>query len=137
MARNAIRRARTRKRTPEAGPPRLKVLYVEDFNDFLEEFPALFDQNLDIASTQGGPVALDLLGRANFNAVVVDYEMPGMDGLAFMAAVKEKWPTIPVLFCTGQGSEAVARRAFMAGASDYFAKDFSFFVHPQNLRHPR
>lgn len=113
--------------------PRLRVLHVDDFDEFLEEFRALFGQDLDLASLQDPRQALALLETESFDAVVVDYEMPEMDGLAFMEAVKAKWPLLPVIFCTGQGSEEVARRAFTSGAADYFVKDFSFFVDREKL----
>jgi len=114
---------------------RLRVLHLDDFDEFLEEFQAIFSQDLDITSLQDPVEALALLERESFDAIVVDYEMPEMDGLAFMRAVKEKWPLLPVLFCTGQGSEEVARRAFMSGAADYFVKDFSFFIDREKLLH--
>ncbi len=116
-------------------PSRLRVLHLDDFDEFLDEFQAIFSQDLDITSLQDPVEALELLHGESFDAIVVDYEMPEMDGLAFMRAVKEKWPLLPVLFCTGQGSEEVARRAFMSGASDYFVKDFSFFVDREKLLH--
>ena len=112
---------------------RLRVLHVDDFDEFLEEFRELFSQDLDLASLQDPREALTLLETEPFDAVVVDFEMPGMDGLAFMEAVKAKWPLLPVIFCTGQGSEEVARRAFTSGAADYFVKDFSFFVDREKL----
>jgi signal transduction histidine kinase/DNA-binding response OmpR family regulator len=114
-------------------PPRLRVLHVDDFDEFLEEFRALFGQDLDLTSLQDPREALALLETEPFDAVVVDFEMPEMDGLAFMEAVKAKWPLLPVVFCTGQGSEEVARQAFTSGAADYFVKDFSFFVDREKL----
>lgn len=113
--------------------PRLRVLHVDDFDEFLEEFRALFGQDLDLTSLQDPREALALLETESFDAVVVDFEMPEMDGLAFMEAAKAKWPLLPVVFCTGQGSEEVARQAFTSGAADYFVKDFSFFVDREKL----
>jgi anti-sigma regulatory factor (Ser/Thr protein kinase) len=56
------------------------------------------------------------------DVVITDLHMPGTDGLALVAALREEAPTIPVLVTTGFGSEEMAVRALKAGAANYLPK---------------
>lgn len=69
---------------------------------------------------------LEVLGRQEFELVVVDYQMPGMTGLEFLCAVKERGIRVPVVLVTGLGNERVAMQALREGASDYVIKDSGF-----------
>ena len=55
-------------------------------------------------------------------AVVTDLQMPDMDGMQLVKAVRQKYPKIPVLLMTAFGSEEIALEALMAGAADYVPK---------------
>jgi DNA-binding NtrC family response regulator len=54
--------------------------------------------------------------------VVLDIRMPGLDGLAALAAIKAGWPLVPVVMLTGHATVATAVAAMQAGAFDYLAK---------------
>jgi DNA-binding NtrC family response regulator len=71
---------------------------------------------------RSGAEALGLL--EGVDAVVTDFAMPGMDGLALLAAVRERDASLPVILLTAQGSERVAVRAMKAGAYEYVTKPF-------------
>ncbi len=118
---------------PEAPPARLRILHVDDFDEFLDEFRELFAEHFDITSAQSGAEALERLADQDFDAAVVDYEMPDLDGLELMARAQERGLDLPIIFCTGQGSEEVARLAFTHGAADYFVKDFRSPINRERL----
>ena len=59
--------------------------------------------------------------------IIVDYMMPGMNGLEFLDVLNRTGKGIPVLMVTGQGNEGVAARAMQAGAWDYLVKSTEFF----------
>ena len=59
--------------------------------------------------------------------IIVDYMMPGMNGLEFLDALNRTGKAIPVVMVTGQGNEGVAVRAMQAGAWDYLVKSTGFF----------
>ncbi|MGQ3411478.1 response regulator [Natrinema sp. LN54] len=53
------------------------------------------------------------------DCVVSDYELPGVDGLELLAAVRERDPTVPFILFPSNGSEAIASEAISAGVTDY------------------
>ena len=58
------------------------------------------------------------------DAVVTDFSMPGMDGLALLRAIHERDPSLPVVLLTAHGSEKLAVRAIRSGAYEYVTKPF-------------
>ncbi len=56
------------------------------------------------------------------DCIVADYNMPHMNGLEFLAAVRETHPDIPFILFTGKGSEEIASEAISAGVTDYLQK---------------
>ena len=85
-------------------------LFLEGFNDFVVE---------TAISAQDG---LDLLKEQSFDAIVSDYQMPGMDGIAFLKAVRERFGDLPFILFTGRGREEVVISAINNGADFYLQK---------------
>jgi PAS domain S-box-containing protein len=65
---------------------------------------------------------LDLLKDHSFDAIISDYQMPGMDGIAFLKAVREQFGDIPFILFTGRGREEVVIEAINNGADFYIQK---------------
>jgi PAS domain S-box-containing protein len=74
------------------------------------------------ATSRSGGDADGPTGPARFDCIVSDYDMPGMNGLEFLATVREAWPDLPFILYTGKGSEEVASEAISAGVTDYLQK---------------
>ena len=68
--------------------------------------------------------ALAACDSNEFDCVIVDYQMPGRDGLDGITALHERHPYMSVIMSTGQGDEAVATEAMKRGASDYIGKAY-------------
>ena len=66
--------------------------------------------------------AQEKCAETDFDAVVIDYNMPEMNGLSLARTLWSKRPDLPIIFLTGRGSEEVARDAFYMGAADYVIK---------------
>ena len=57
------------------------------------------------------------------DAIVMDYSLPDIDGLALLSRLHDLVPNVPVIFATGEGSEDLAVAAIKLGAADYVVKD--------------
>ena len=69
-----------------------------------------------------GDEALELTERSAPDLIVTDLQMPRMDGLELVRAVREKWPQVPVVLMTAHGSEALAVETLEQGAASYVPK---------------
>jgi CheY-like chemotaxis protein/anti-sigma regulatory factor (Ser/Thr protein kinase) len=69
-----------------------------------------------------GKEALAALDRATPDIVLTDLQMPEMDGLELVQAIRAKHPTVPVILMTAHGSEDIAIRALQKGAASYVPK---------------
>ena len=67
--------------------------------------------------------ALPLLQSGNFDCVLLDYYIPGTDGLEILKEIRRQGQWVPVIVLTGQGDEAVAVELMKAGAADYLNKN--------------
>jgi two-component system chemotaxis response regulator CheB len=83
------------------------------------------DPSLEVAGTAvSGPIALAKLGQDLPDIVMLDVEMPGMDGLQTLGEIKKAWPKLPVIMCSGltKLGNRVTMQALLSGASDYITK---------------
>ena len=106
-------------------PETVDVLYVDDDPDFGELVSAFLARSRDalsVATATSGEEALRRLGDDSVDCVVSDYDMPGMDGLELLEAVRANCPDLPFILFTGRGNESVASRAISAGVTDYLQK---------------
>jgi DNA-binding NtrC family response regulator len=69
--------------------------------------------------------ALSLLAKARFDVALIDFKMPGMDGLTLLKEVRKLHPVIRVIMLTGHGGVKEAVRAMKLGAVDFLEKPFS------------
>ena len=107
----------------------LRVLIVDDDVDMarLISFRLLRDaRHFSISFACGGREALEYLKNNPVDCILSDFQMPEMDGMEFLKAVREQGNDVPFIFVTGQGNEQVARDAFKNGADDYYTKEVGF-----------
>lgn len=75
-----------------------------------------------VVGAADGLLALAAVRRARPDVVITDMQMPGMDGLQLVDALRTEFPGLPVVLCTGEGSEELAVEALKAGAVHYLPK---------------
>src|SRR5689334_16529863 len=105
-----------------------RALIVEDEADIVELLTHyLKADGWSVASAGDGKAALDRLRRESFELLVLDIQMPGVDGLAVCAAVRADPRTqgIPVVMLTARGDETDRILGLEMGADDYIVKPFS------------
>jgi DNA-binding NarL/FixJ family response regulator len=109
-----------------AGRPddRVKVLVVDDDEQFrtgLAELLAEYD--LDVAGTaSNGRDAIDVTRMLHPDVVLMDVQMPGMNGIAAIRGVLEAWPEVRVVMLTVSGDGEDVLDAMLAGATGYLVK---------------
>ncbi len=105
--------------------PGLDILVVDD-----SQVQTLLAQKILAAPRYGhrvhaaasGEEALDQLQDGRYDLVLLDYTLPGMNGLEALRAIVASKPELPVILVTGSGSERIAVEAMKAGAADYLIK---------------
>jgi PAS domain S-box-containing protein len=92
-----------------------------EFSDLAAEFLERQDDRFVVETASDAAAGRDRLDD-DIDCVVSDYEMPGMDGIEFLTAVREAYPDLPFILFTGKGSEEVASDAISADVTDYLRK---------------
>jgi CheY-like chemotaxis protein len=88
------------------------------------------DTGFAVEFARDGEEALEKIAQSPPDLVLTDLQMPGVDGLQLVSAVRQRHPRVPVILMTSQGSEEIAFRALLLGAAGYVPKSFL----PDNLR---
>jgi len=101
------------------------VLIVDDepLNlDLLEQ--ELSDLGYAVDKASGGKAALEQLAQKPVELVLLDYQMPGMNGIEVLNEIKKKDPALPVIIITAYGTIERAVEAIKSGADDFITKPF-------------
>jgi PAS domain S-box-containing protein len=102
----------------------IPILYVDGEPDLLEAGKIFLEQGGEF-SVDTCPSAEDALPRletASYEAVIADYQMPGINGLEFLQTLREKFPLLPFILFTGKGREEAAIGALNSGVDFYLRK---------------
>jgi DNA-binding NtrC family response regulator len=85
---------------------------------------ALTKAGYTVQTAPSGEEALTMLARHPIDLVVLDLKLKGMDGLATLRQIHQRWPEVVVLILTAYGTISTAVEALQGGASDYLRKPF-------------
>lgn len=104
----------------------LKILIAEDEEITLKHLLyALEKEGHAVTGVKNGVDALKKVEKEEFELLISDIKMPGIDGLSLLAEVKNKYPGMDVIIITGFGSIESAVEAMKKGATDYITKPFN------------
>jgi DNA-binding response OmpR family regulator len=107
-------------------PPRPHILVAEDDQSVRELIRTLLtDAGFDAHTVADGAKALERIGAIRPDAMVLDINMPVVDGFSVLEALKARGLRFPVLVLTARHSGEDVRRAVGLGAKDYLTKPFT------------
>ncbi len=99
------------------------ILVVDDSPTQLRQMQMVLEKDgFSVRTAVDGNDAMKAIMAEAPALVVTDMQMPEMNGLELVAAVKSSMPSIPVILTTSQGSEEIAAKALRLGASSYVPK---------------
>jgi DNA-binding NarL/FixJ family response regulator len=102
-----------------------RILVAEDDESFLEAIELLLEQDERFAvagRARNGRAAVDLVKRRDFDAVVMDIEMPVLDGVEATRLLRAAAPELPIVAVSGHDYEERVLEIRSAGANDYVRK---------------
>ncbi len=103
---------------------RIRVLYIDDEPDLLEIGKMFLEESGDcaVATIDSANAALNLISKERFDAIISDYQMPGMDGIHLLIEVRKTFGDVPFILFTGKGREEVVIQAINSGVDFYIQK---------------
>lgn len=100
-----------------------KVLLIDDETEFLQNLSDRMNlRGMEVTTAQDGNAALDAVNNDSFDAVVLDLQMPGMDGIEVLKRIKAERPNMQIILLTGHASLEKGVEAMRLGAMDFMEK---------------
>jgi DNA-binding NarL/FixJ family response regulator len=106
------------------GKEKLKVAIVEDHHEIRSGFAFMISRNLDFACTEYSKAEDAMYGFEQElpDVVLMDINLPGMNGIECTKVIKQKFPSVLVIMCTVYEDDEKIFNALKAGASGYILK---------------
>lgn len=103
-----------------------KILIIDDERVILDLTSIILsNRGYQVLTSQDARTGLGIIAAERPELVLLDYMMPGMDGLTALREIRQNFPDSYVVMFTGKGSEEIAVELMKAGASDYILKPFN------------
>jgi DNA-binding NtrC family response regulator len=100
-----------------------KVLLVDDEPDFLEVMAErMTARGMNVVTATSADEALTRITEESFDAVVLDFMMPGMDGIETLRKLKEDRPELQIILLSGYATVEKSVEAMKLGAMDFMEK---------------
>ncbi len=104
----------------------MRILLVEDeiflSNMVVKDFK---QKNITITTTYDGNKALELIKQENFDAIVLDLMLPGLDGISILKEVREYGIDSPIIITSAKSTTKDKIRGIELGADDYLPKPYN------------
>ena len=116
----------------------IRILVVDDIAETRENLAKLISFETDMvvaASAEGGQQAVELAKRERPDVILMDINMPGMDGITATEIIANTVPGSPIIMMSVQGEQDYLRRSMLAGAREFLVKPFSADELVNAIRH--
>jgi DNA-binding NtrC family response regulator len=105
------------------GKRKANVLLVDDEEQFLDALSQRLEaRGLKVKAVTNGEDAVNNVEDHNFDAIIVDLAMPGIDGIETLKRIKEKRPDLEIIMLTGHATVKSGIEAMKLGADDFLEK---------------
>jgi DNA-binding NtrC family response regulator len=112
-----------------------KVLLVDDEKDFVETMAErMRARGMDVSATTRAMDALEKIEDESYDAIVLDLNMPEMDGLEVLKAIKKKRPELQIILLTGYATVEKGVEAMKLGAMDFVEKPADLEALSQKIK---
>jgi pilus assembly protein CpaE len=126
-------------RTPDpSGPSKIRVLIVDDIAETRDNLEKLlfFEKDIEVIAKAGtGREAVSMARQHQPDVVLMDINMPDMDGISATEAMLSQVPTVQVIMMSVQGEQDYLRRSMLAGAREFLIKPISAEELYSAIRH--
>jgi len=102
-----------------------KILIVEDEKNIRESIQTILSENYETKAVDNAEDAIKLFADENFDLLISDIRLPGIDGIELVKKFKEAYPASSVIVITAFSNVKNAVEAMKAGANEYIPKPFS------------
>ena len=112
-----------------------KVLLVDDEEDFLEAMAErMRARDMDVTTASSAKAALEKMESEAFDAIVLDFQMPEMDGMEALKSIKAKRPESQIILLTGFATVEKGVEAMKIGAADFLEKPADLEVLSRKIK---
>jgi DNA-binding NtrC family response regulator len=104
----------------------MKMLLIDD-DEWIRDSLSLFfeGEGCHLVAVETAEEGVEELKRQNYDIIIVDYRLPGMDGLEFLERIKDSHPDALTLLITAYGSRSVFLKASEIGVQGFIDKPFT------------
>ncbi len=117
---------------------KIRILIVDDIADTRENLAKLigFEPDMEVAGAAGGgQEAVALAKKVRPHVILMDINMPDMDGITATEIISNTVPESPIIMMSVQGEQDYLRRSMLAGAREFLVKPFSADELINSIRH--
>ncbi|MFW2367205.1 MAG: response regulator [Desulforhopalus sp.] len=112
-----------------------KVMLVDDEEEFIDLMSQRLEaRGLKVVTVVSGEEAVAMTKDRNLDVAVVDFAMPGIDGIETLKQIKQQRSDIEVIMLTGQGTIHSGIEAMKHGAIDYLEKPVDLNILMEKIR---
>src|SRR2546425_10839130 len=117
---------------------KIRILIVDDIADTRDNLAKLigFEPDMEVAGTaDGGQAAVNMAKKERPHVILMDINMPDMDGITATEIISNTVPESPIIMMSVQGEQDYLRRSMLAGAREFLVKPFSADELINSIRH--
>src|SRR5690349_4593532 len=117
---------------------KIRILIVDDIQDTRDNLAKLigFEPDMEVAGAAGGgQEAVNLAKKERPHVILMDINMPDMDGITATEIISNTVPESPIIMMSVQGEQDYLRRSMLAGAREFLVKPFSADELINSIRH--